>query len=186
MRRTVLFIQGAGEGTYADWDSELVASLERELGPRFAIRYPPMPNEDDAPYHEWKPVIVKELADLRSGDILVGHSAGGTCLTHTLAEHPPNFIPGALILIAAPFMGKGGWQADDMTTPDDLGSVLPAGMPVSVWHGDADETVPPDHSGLYAKAISHARFHVLPGRDHQLNNDLRDIAKDILRIVSPS
>ena len=47
MPRQILFIQGAGEGTHDAWDNQLVASLEAELGPDYAVRYPRMPNEGE-------------------------------------------------------------------------------------------------------------------------------------------
>jgi hypothetical protein len=37
----------------------------------------------------------------------------------------------------------------------------------------------PAHADLYARAVPQARLHRLPGRDHQLNNDLSDVAKAI-------
>ncbi|MGP4032578.1 alpha/beta fold hydrolase [Pseudarthrobacter sp. 1C304] len=52
-------------------------------------------------------------------------------------------------------------------------------MPVYVFHGRADHAVPPAHADLYAAAIPQALVHRLPGRDHQLNNDLSDLAKVI-------
>ncbi|CAN7360580.1 hypothetical protein [Rhizobium sp. LjRoot258] len=47
MAKQVLFVQGAGEGVHDRWDTELVASLARELGESYAVRYPRMPGEDD-------------------------------------------------------------------------------------------------------------------------------------------
>src|SRR5690606_16023853 len=47
MRRQVLFIQGAGQGTYAEWDNKLVDSLVKALGRDYEVRYPRMPNEAD-------------------------------------------------------------------------------------------------------------------------------------------
>ena len=32
---------------------------------------------------------------------------------------------------------------------------------------------------LYARALPQATVYVLPGRDHQLNNDLSEVARDI-------
>jgi hypothetical protein len=43
---------------------------------------------------------------------------------------------------------------------------------------------PPSHAGLYAMAIPQAQVHQLPGRDHQLNNDLSEVAEAI-RINRP-
>jgi hypothetical protein len=55
---------------------------------------------------------------------------------------------------------------------------------VHVFHGLQDETAPPSHAGLYALAIPQAQVHQLPGRDHQLNNDLSEVAEAI-RISRP-
>lgn len=46
MAKNVIFIQGAGAGAYKE-DSQLVASLEHELGPGYGIKYPQMLNEDE-------------------------------------------------------------------------------------------------------------------------------------------
>jgi hypothetical protein len=50
MSTQVLFIQGGGAGVHDDWDNKLVASLERELGNGYEIRYPRMPAEADPSY----------------------------------------------------------------------------------------------------------------------------------------
>ena len=46
-----------------------------------------------------------------------------------------------------------------------------------VFHGLQDETAPPSHADLYALAIPQAQVHRLPGRDHQLNNDLSEVVR---------
>jgi predicted alpha/beta hydrolase family esterase len=181
MPRTVLFVQGAGRGVHEDWDATLVSSLDRALGPGFALRYPRMPGEEDPSYRRWSPVLRLELAGMRDGDVLVGHSAGGTVLVHTLAEHGLGFRPAALILIAAPFVGPGGWELEEM--PERSEFPLPEGMPVSLWHGAADAEVPVDHARLYARALPQAVLHLVEGGDHQLGEDLSAVAQDILRVT---
>jgi pimeloyl-ACP methyl ester carboxylesterase len=52
---------------------------------------------------------------------------------------------------------------------------------VHVFHGLQDETAPPSHADLYALAIPQAQVRQLPGRDHQMNNDLSEVA-DAVRI----
>ncbi len=42
--------------------------------------------------------------------------------------------------------------------------------------GLEDETVPASHADLYARAILQAELHLLPGRDHQMGNDLTEVA----------
>ena len=83
---------------------------------------------------------------------------------------------GAVVLVAAPFVGPGGWPGDDFELPPDLGAKLPRGVPVHLFHGLSDDTVPASHADLYARVIPQARVHLLPERDHQLGNDLSEVA----------
>jgi pimeloyl-ACP methyl ester carboxylesterase len=177
--RQALFIQGGGAGTHDDWDDKLVDSLRRELGDEWEIRYPRMPAEDDPSYAAWGPAIVREMANLEDGSIVVGHSVGGTILIQTLAEQTPDRELAAIVLVAAPFVGDGGWPGEEFEFSNDLGSRLPPGVPVHVFHGVEDETAPPAHADLYARAIPQAHLHLVPGGDHQLGNDLADVARAI-------
>jgi pimeloyl-ACP methyl ester carboxylesterase len=136
-----------------------------------------MPDEDDPTYARWSPVIRRELAALDDGAVVLGHSVGGTILVNTLAEQPQRPRLGAIVLIASPFVGQGGWLSDEFALPSDLGTRLPPGVQVHVFHGLEDETAPPSHADLYADVIPQAQVHRLPGRDHQLNNDLRDVSR---------
>lgn len=172
----LLFVQGAGADVHDAWDDKLVASLRRGLGPGYDVRYPRMPGEDDPNFSVWRTALLAELATLPDGGIVVGHSLGGTFLVHVLAERPPMPEFGAIVLVAAPFVGEGGWPSDGWEPARDLGGALPAGVPVYLYHGLADTTAPPAHAELYARAIPHARLALLPGRDHQLNDDLREVA----------
>jgi pimeloyl-ACP methyl ester carboxylesterase len=183
--RHVLFIQGAGERTHDEWDDKLVDSLRRGLGDGYELRYPRMPAEDDPSAAAWRPAIAQAMATLEDGAVVVGHSVGGTILIHTLARQPPVVRLGAIVLIAAPFVGGGGWPGDEFALPGDLGAKLPRDVAVHVFHGLDDNTAPPAHADLYARAIPHARLHMLPGRDHQLGDDLREVAS-VIRALRPS
>ena len=138
-----------------------------------------MPNEGEPLYAAWKAELFKEFDELDDDAILVGHSVGGTFLLHAVAEQRPKRKWSAILLIAAPFLGEGGWSGDDTDPSTDLTEELRADVPVFFYHGAADDEVPPEHMALYGKAITHARTCVLAGRDHQLNNDLSKIARDI-------
>jgi pimeloyl-ACP methyl ester carboxylesterase len=175
----VLFIQGGGAGTHDEWDNKLVDSLRRELGDAHDIRYPLMPDEDDPSYARWASAIRHEMSALDDGAIVVGHSVGATIMIHALAEQPPQQRLGAIVLIAAPYVGEGGWPSDEFEMRSDLGATLPYRVPVHLFHGLQDDTVPLLHADLYSTAIPQAHVHRLPGRDHQLNNDLSEIANAI-------
>lgn len=179
LKRQVLFVQGAGERVHDDWDSKLVASLSAKLGPEYEVRYPRMPDEADPKYARWTAALEQQLKGLDGPVTVVGHSVGGTFLIHYLAEHPPERSVGAIILIAAPFVGQGGWQTDEWQPQRSLGKTLPRGVPIHLYHGLADTTVPPRHAELYAEMIPQAQLHRLADRDHQLNNDLSEVAASI-------
>lgn len=180
--RQVLFVQGGGEGVHDQWDNQLVDSLRAELGPAYEIRYPVMPNEADPNYAAWKRALQMELAGLEPGAIVVGHSVGGAILIHVLAESTPSAKLGAICLIAAPFIGKGGWETDDIEAQPDLADRLPRDVPIFLYHGRDDDTVPFAHVELYARLIPRAQVRRLEGRDHQLDNRLSEIAIDIRRL----
>jgi predicted alpha/beta hydrolase family esterase len=181
----ILFVQGAGKSVHDEWDNKLVDSLERELGTDFSIRYPRMPHEHEPRYPDWKAAVVDELQTLEPGAILVGHSVGGTVLLHTLADERPTLKFGAIVLIAAPFIGDGGWPSDDIHPRKDLAERLPAGVPIFLYHGTEDKSVPFAHVKLYAKAIPHAVVRTLANREHQLDNDLSEVARDIRSLSRP-
>lgn len=180
--RQVLFVQGAGESVHDQWDNHLVDSLRDELGPAYEIRYPLMPNEADPQYAVWKVALEKELATLEHGAIVVGHSVGGTILLHVLAEKTPQSHLGAICLIAAPFIGAGGWQGDDIEPRPDLAVRLPHDVPIFFYHGRDDDTVAFSHVELYARLVPHAHVRRLEHRDHQLDNRLSEIAADIRQL----
>lgn len=182
VKRQLLFIQGGGKGTHDEWDDKLVESLRRELGQDYEIHYPRMPNEEEPSYPLWKRTLERAFETLEDGAILVGHSAGGTILLKVLAEQSSTREFGAIFLIAAPFVGDDGWAVDDLQFPPDLGARLPEGVSIDFYHGLEDEVAPPSHMELYARAIPQARVHRLPGRDHQLNNDLKEVAAAILSL----
>ncbi len=54
-----------------------------------------------------------------------------------------------------------------------------ARRPVYLYHGADDAIVTPAHVLLYKKAIPHAVVRTFERRDHQLNNDMSDVAQDI-------
>ena len=175
----VLFIQGGGAGVHDEWDAKLVDSLRRELGEGYDVRYPRMPVEDDPSYTRWSGTIRREMSDLDAGAVVVGHSVGGTITIRAIWEEPPEVELFAIVLIAAPFVGEGGWASDEFQLSSDLGDRLPQGVRVLVFHGLDDDTVPPSHSDLYERAIPQAHVRKLPRRDHQLNGDLSEVARAI-------
>jgi predicted alpha/beta hydrolase family esterase len=178
-KRQVLFVQGGGADVHDQWDNKLVDSLKRELGSNYEIRYPRMPNESDPQYADWKRALEQEIESMDDDAIVVGHSIGGTMLVNVLAVSSFKAKLGAVFLVSAPFVGEGGWPSEELKSPMDLGAKLPEGIPIHVYHGLRDEAVPPQHADLYKRAIPQAEVHRVADRDHQFNNDLKEVAEAI-------
>lgn len=178
MRTQVLFIQGGSEGAHDEWDDKLVESLKRGLGDGYEVLYPRMPDEADPKYVKWAATIEKAMSELDDGAVIVGHSIGATVLINYLATRLRKKL-GAVVLLAAPYIGKGGWPSDEIEGDRELGKRLPSDLPIHLFHGDADKTAPVEHLELYAKSIPQAVVHRLEGQDHQFNDDLSDVARII-------
>ena len=141
-----------------------------------------MPAEDEPSLARWGPAIGKEIAALADGGVVIGHSIGGTILISALGQQPPQRRLAAILLVSALFVGEGGWPGDEFALPGDLGARLPPGAAVHLFQGLNDETTPAAHAGLYARAIPQADVHRLAGRDHQLNDDLSEVA-EVVRAI---
>ena len=179
----MLFIQGGGEGAHRA-DAKLVASLVKELGSDYEVHYPVMPHEDTPDYPAWNRAIIGQIARLGDDVILVGHSVGATMVIWSLAENQPKEQLAGVFLIAAPFVGERGWQIEDFVPPKNIGAKVPD-VPIYLYHGRADEVVPFAHVDLYAGVMPQAFIRRLAGRNHQLNDDLSEVARDI-RAVNAS
>jgi hypothetical protein len=181
--RQVLFVQGAGADVHDQWDDKLAESLKHTLGDDYAVRYPRMPDEADPSYRAWKAALIGEFRRLKDGAFLVGHSIGGAILLQVLVEEPAQLRPGALFFVAAPFIGEGGWPSEDFEPRKDLAERLPRDAPIFFYQGTKDAIVPSSHLQLYAKAIPRAVVRALAGNDHQLDNDMSAVARDIRSIA---
>jgi predicted alpha/beta hydrolase family esterase len=183
MKTQILFIQGAGKGAYKE-DEKLVVNLRQALGKEYEVRYPAMPNEENAPYEQWKQQIEKELDAMAEPMILVGHSVGGSALAKVLTEIDAKKSIIGIFLIAAPFWGSDGWTYEGyekLELPKTVHTKFPRGTHVFLYHSRDDETVPFAHLALYAKRIPQATTRVTRG-GHQLKKDLSLVAKDIKNI----
>jgi predicted alpha/beta hydrolase family esterase len=181
--RTILFVQGGGRGVHDSWDDKLVASLKKELGPGYTVHYPRMPNEASPEPTAWKKAIERELGRLPDGAILVGHSVGAAILIDYLADPNPRRKLAGVFLIAAPFIGDGGWPSDSLRPTKEAAASFHDDAPIYLYQGGKDATVPFSHLGMLASAFPQATVRPLEGRDHQLDEDLSVVASDVMRLA---
>lgn len=179
MARQVLFIHGGGGGAYEE-DLKLAASLRDRLGADYAVQYPQMPDEEDPDYEVWKQTIADELAAMAVDGILVGHSIGASVIIRAVVDGIGQPIAG-VFLVATPFWHDHEiWRWTEVELPDDAAERLPRGVPVFFYHGSQDEIAPVSHLDMYARVFPQATVRRLDGRNHQLNDDLAEVAQDIL------
>jgi predicted alpha/beta hydrolase family esterase len=181
MKKQVLFIQGAGEGAY-EIDKELVDALRDELGAEYNVNYPRMPEEESAGYEEWKARISKELAALDGRLILVAHSVGSSMLLKYISEERLEKHLAGLFFIAAPYWGVGYWQMDEFTVDEERASRSLRALPVFFYHSRDDDVVPFTHLARHAENFPQAIVRTFDGRGHQFNNDLSEVARDIMSL----
>jgi predicted alpha/beta hydrolase family esterase len=176
---TILFIQGGGEGAYKE-DKKLALYLQDALGKSYDINYPKMPNENDPEYQPYKTKIDKELQEINTKVIFVGHSLGSCFLLKYLSEEKVDKDIVAMFFIATPFWGGDhGWQYEGFTLDNEFASKLPANIPIFFYHSTDDEVVPFSHLALYAEKLPHATIREIMGGGHQLKNDLSEVVHDI-------
>jgi uncharacterized protein len=181
--RHVLFVHGAGAGAH-EADSKLGAALQAELGAGWKVACPKMP-EERPEYRLWKAEIARALAHWTEPGFFVGHSFGGSLLLKYLSEEPTTPTAG-IFIIAAPYWGQGGWSGDEFALSEGFASKLPKHAPVFLYHSRDDEEVPFAHLALYRQKLPRAFVRELSGRGHQLDEDLRETARDILGLVRGS
>lgn len=180
--RQVLFVQGGGANVHDSWDNKLVASLREALGAGYTIHYPRMPEEADPDAVRWKEALAHELSGIPERVILVAHSVGAAILLDYLGHPGQGQGAAGVFLIAAPYIGEGGWQIEAMRPTRELALAIDDAMPLTLYQGTRDDVVPVSHIGMLAKAFPRARVRRLEGRDHQLDNDLSEVAHDIKRL----
>jgi uncharacterized protein len=178
IKTRVLFVHGGGEGAH-DEDERLASSLRGSLGDGYEVRHPRMPNEGSPEVEAWKDRISEELAAMDGEVVLVGHSVGALILLKYLSEEEPEKPVAGLFLVAAPYVGTGGWEVEEGALREDFASELPEGLPMFLYHGRDDEIVPFEHLALYEEGLPGATFRGFDGRGHQFGDDLSEVAGDI-------
>jgi predicted alpha/beta hydrolase family esterase len=175
----LLFIQGAGAGAH-EADRVLSDALGRALGPAFRVLFPHMPHEGAPDNDVWKRRISTTLRQTRA-TFLVVHSAGAALVADLLAQGLPDELAGlrGLFLLAPPFVGRGGWQLDGFHLDALADRARLRMLPLQLYFGLDDATVPPAHAELYAALFPDATIHRLHGCGHQFEDCMARVARDL-------
>jgi predicted alpha/beta hydrolase family esterase len=159
----ILLIQGAGVGG----SDKLVADMQPLLQPGETLDAPVMPMADDPSASRWLRAIGKALAAQKEPFVAVGHSLGGSSLLQWLGEHDAPDTLRAVITIAAPYWGDGGWQAGEFSLPEGAVENLAQLPHIHLMLGSDDEVVQRPHLGLYGRMLPMASTELIEGMDHE-------------------
>ncbi|MCI0560020.1 MAG: alpha/beta hydrolase, partial [Nitrososphaera sp.] len=150
----------------------------KALGNAYEVHYPLLLDES-APDMGRKKQIGNEIARLKGEIILVGHSLGASMLLKYLSENRGKEKIAGIFLIATPFWeGSEDW-VKGLKLKENFADNLPKKVPIFLYHCRDDEVAPFDHLDQYARKLPQAIIRVIASGGHQLNNDLRLVAKDI-------
>ena len=170
----IIFVHGAG-----GWleDQPMAAELRRRLDvpvtmPRFA--------DEDMSTAAWFGELDRQR-DARSADLVIaGHSCGASMALLHLAEGWQGPLPRGLVLLATPFWGSEGWQAE-YALP--AGFTLSGDVPLFLHHCRDDDTVPFDHLERFESLLPTAvvRRHATGG--HQFEGRMAAVADDVGSLI---
>jgi uncharacterized protein len=181
----VLLVHSAGPQGRHEGSGELVARLEDMLGEDFEVLFPKMPDPDNPRYEPWRTEIQRTLGGLQAeSPVLVGHSLGGSILLKYLCEEGLGQPAGGVLIVAAPFWGTSGWEAE-YALPDPTPTATSGLPPTFLFHSRDDEEIPFSHLERYANRFPDATVHPLDGTGHLFDRgDISEIVETV-RSLAP-
>ncbi|MCC5942105.1 MAG: alpha/beta hydrolase [Balneolaceae bacterium] len=167
----------AGQGSY-----DFVQWLRENLGEAFRIHAPVIEKPDAPSYQMWETMLDRELCSLNGDVFLIGHSLGGSVLAKYLSEKKCQFRTAGLFLVAAPWWGSGGWDANEFALNTDRQKLSLKQKLIHIYHCTDDSVVPFSHAKLYKKFFPDAFLHELTGNDHVFAEGLPLLVEHIRNI----
>lgn len=166
MSRSLLFIQGAGDGAHAE-DQALVEDLRAGLGADYRVSYPVFAGLEQLDHGVWRTQMQAELAALDENGIIVAHSLGAAATLKFLLEEAPQRRLRGLFMVATPYKGVDGeWGTDEfaIALPDTV--ALPGVGALHLYHSADDEWVPFHHLEAWHRRLPQARVRRFDDRGH--------------------
>jgi len=159
-------------------------SLQKNLGSKYEVLMPQMPNALNAKYLEWKIYFEKILPSLNKKIILIGKSLGGIFLAKYLSTNKINNTIKALFLIAPPFDDQDCDEplVDFNFTSKELKNLSNLSKQcnlINVFHSYDDKVVPFADFLKYKKNLPKANFYALKNYGHFNTKKFPEILKAI-------
>jgi len=155
-------------------------SLRQELGNKFDVLLPKMPNPMNAKYDEWK-ILFKKISFLLDNNvILIGHSLGAIFLVKYLSENkfPKKIL--ATLLVSPPYDDEGLEDSlGDFVLSKNLDKLNKQGGKIFIYQSKDDLVVPYSHLKKYKKALPSVIIREFKKRGHFDQLKFNELIKDI-------
>ena len=145
-----------------DWKN----SITSDLGNKYEVFVPKMPNSTDAKYNEWKMWFEKIILLLNDDVILIGHSLGGIFLAKYLSENTICKKTKAVILIAAPFKDTNIEKLSSFSLPKSILKIGEQINKIILIQSEDDPLVPIEHIHLFKKQLPSAKIVLFKNNGH--------------------
>lgn len=162
---------------HKDWKT----TLQDELGEKFDVLLPRMPNKSNAKFIEWKIWFERMFPFLNQEVILVGHSLGGMFLAKYLSGNDfPKKIK-QLHLVAAPHNKTG--DIADLLLPKSLNRLSKQVENTYFYYSRDDKIVPITEMKEYKKQLPKSKYIIFKNRGHFRQEKFPELVK-VLKVNS--
>lgn len=145
-----------------DWKD----SITDDLGDKFEVLVPRMPNGTNAKYNEWKIWFEQIISLLKDNVILIGHSLGGIFLVKYLSQNLLATKVKAVVLISAPYKELDTEEIGDFSLPKSLSKLNKQIKNIVLIQSEDDPVVPASHVYLYKKQLPDAELILFKANGH--------------------
>ncbi|MBI2644219.1 MAG: alpha/beta hydrolase [Candidatus Wildermuthbacteria bacterium] len=157
-----------------DWKG----NLSKDLGKKYDVLMPRMPNRTNARYVEWKIWFERMFPYLKNGVVLVGHSLGGAFLAKYLSENSfPKKISG-LLLVAPPY------DYGDFAPKGSLQKIAKQCKSIHVYQSLDDPVVSPKEAEKYKAKLPEIEPHVFKNRGHFSQEHFPELVQLIEKVLA--
>lgn len=157
-------------------------TLREDLGEKYEVFMPTMPNSQNAKYLEWKIWYERHFEYLQDNLILLGWSQGGYFLVKYLLENDLPFTVKALFLVAAPFDAENFEGEDGGDFAFDVSKVVALSRIVEkivILHSKDDFIVPYNHALKYKESLPQAELMTFEDKNHFLIPEFPELLEKI-------
>jgi predicted alpha/beta hydrolase family esterase len=164
----------------AEVTKKWTSSFLEDLGDKYEVIMPPMPNRQNARFEEWSIWFERHFEYLNEGFILMGCSLGAMFLAKYLTLKKLPISPKALFLMAGAYELPGFSDkdcGDFLIKPEEVS--IEQIEKIVILHSKDDFLVPFEHGEALSAALPQAEFVVFDDKNHFLISEFPELISKI-------